>query len=600
MKRNSCIISAALYHLSFVICHLAKRSSVICHLAKRLNVLYHLSIIIFPLAKRSFVIFPLGCLLAAACSGRLHDERRAQLDSLQAANQADTVFRSDSLQKILVDHFNRHGTPNEQMLANYLLGRAYADMGEAPKALQAYHDAAEYGNTTNYGLLNRIHQNAGMLYFKEYLPDLALEQWEKAAYNAKMDKDSFGMILCDEHRLRAYYQLGIKDSVISIARRCRDSFREKGLNKNAAYASSILCWYYIENNQLDSARRSLEELQGYIDFDKDNVERVGTFWNYCGTYYLQSGKVDSALVCYHRVLQKSGSWQMGEVLGYKGLFQAYKKMGISDSISKYAQLYSAANDSSNVFRSANQITQMQALYNYDRNLHLAERNQLQSESYKSYLYRLSLLLLLIVILFYFIVRTYKKKQQIQLAELQEVRIIYQKDCEEFHQKELELERIKVEQQKGLKEKENMINDLQENLDQLTKRMEASRNRLSELNAMKLDMDFYSGKMYKRFSFLMKHPNIHPSDEDWTMLGFELEKRIPTIRATLKEKYHLKTDDYRICLLICMNFEPRDIITLLEKDYDFVSKRRRYMLKRIFGEDGKPALFDEKLRLRYNL
>jgi hypothetical protein len=53
------------------------------------------------------------------------------------------------------------------------------------------------------------------------------------------------------------------------------------------------------------------------------------------------------------------------------LFQVYKQLVVSDSVSKYAQLYCEANDSSNLFRSANQISQMQAMYDYNRHLQTA-------------------------------------------------------------------------------------------------------------------------------------------------------------------------------------------------------------------------------------
>ncbi len=41
--------------------------------------------------------------------------RRWQLLRLMAQNKCDTVFRSDSLQRVLTDYYDRHGTPNERM-----------------------------------------------------------------------------------------------------------------------------------------------------------------------------------------------------------------------------------------------------------------------------------------------------------------------------------------------------------------------------------------------------------------------------------------------------------------------------------------------------
>ena len=67
-----------------------------------------------------------------------------ELAALQAMNQADSVLTNDSLAQTLADYFDRHGTPNEQMEAYYLLGRTHADRGEAPAALAAYNSPLSF------------------------------------------------------------------------------------------------------------------------------------------------------------------------------------------------------------------------------------------------------------------------------------------------------------------------------------------------------------------------------------------------------------------------------------------------------------------------
>ena len=77
------------------------------------------------------------CLLVivlSSCSGD-GSEMRAQLEELERQNRADSVMTNDSLAEHLVKYFDRHGTPNERMRAHYILGRTYADMGEAPRAV---------------------------------------------------------------------------------------------------------------------------------------------------------------------------------------------------------------------------------------------------------------------------------------------------------------------------------------------------------------------------------------------------------------------------------------------------------------------------------
>ena len=99
------------------------------------------------LTMRQLAAFLLFLLLLLSCTDG--ERMRQRLNDLQAANQADSLLTDDSLALALTDYFDRHGTPNEQMLAHYLLGRTYADMGEAPAALDAFHRAAEYADTTS-------------------------------------------------------------------------------------------------------------------------------------------------------------------------------------------------------------------------------------------------------------------------------------------------------------------------------------------------------------------------------------------------------------------------------------------------------------------
>lgn len=78
-----------------------------------------------------------------------------------AQNKCDTVFRSDSIQKLLVNYYANHGIANEKMLAYYLLGRARYDIGEIPAALESFQDAASCADTLSsdcdYRLLSRVH-----------------------------------------------------------------------------------------------------------------------------------------------------------------------------------------------------------------------------------------------------------------------------------------------------------------------------------------------------------------------------------------------------------------------------------------------------------
>lgn len=90
------------------------------------------------------------------------------LDRAQEQNQNwDSITGIDSIQ-MAVKYVDRHGSNNDKVRAYYLLGCAYRDAGEAPNALEAFHDAADRADTTSadcdYGLLMRVHAQSAELF----------------------------------------------------------------------------------------------------------------------------------------------------------------------------------------------------------------------------------------------------------------------------------------------------------------------------------------------------------------------------------------------------------------------------------------------------
>ncbi|MDO4981573.1 MAG: hypothetical protein Q4E58_11795, partial [Prevotellaceae bacterium] len=75
----------------------------------------------------------------ASCADR--EQMLRQLEQAEQQNRDYVPFTSDSLALTLTSYFDSHGTPNERMRAHYILGCAYRDLGEAPRALECYNDA---------------------------------------------------------------------------------------------------------------------------------------------------------------------------------------------------------------------------------------------------------------------------------------------------------------------------------------------------------------------------------------------------------------------------------------------------------------------------
>ena len=82
---------------------------------------------------------------------------------------------------------------------------------------------------------------------------------------------------------------------------------------------------------------------------------------------------------------------------------------------------------------------------------------------------------------------------------------------------------------------------------------------------------------------------------WEELEKQVDKVIPDFTVTLSSTCgHLSIEEWRICLLVRLYFEPFQIVNLLNISNQRVSNLRRQLLQKVFGQEGKAKEFDKKL------
>ena len=110
-------------------------------------------------------LFILTVVLMGCTTEAERTQMRAALDSINQLNLSDQPFTAKDVEPY-VRFFDRHGSPNDRLLAHYLLGRAYHEQGEAPMALHCYHDAIDCADTTatdcDYAQLARVYAMVSM------------------------------------------------------------------------------------------------------------------------------------------------------------------------------------------------------------------------------------------------------------------------------------------------------------------------------------------------------------------------------------------------------------------------------------------------------
>ena len=144
---------------------------------------------------------------------------RYHLLRADAQNKCFVPFTTDSVMKEVAHYYERKGTPNEQMRAYYLLGRAYYDMGETPMALKYFHEAADCADTTqtdcDFKLLSRVHGQMGRLFLDQDALRSALEEFENAKTFSLRCHDSLSYLSFCNQKSPILDKLNLPDSAIN-------------------------------------------------------------------------------------------------------------------------------------------------------------------------------------------------------------------------------------------------------------------------------------------------------------------------------------------------------------------------------------------------
>ncbi len=322
--------------------------------------------------------------LMMSCTGN-KAQMLQQLEELEATNRAGKELLNDSLAEELVDYFERHGSSNERMRSRYMLGRTYYFMGELPRALEIYNEAADCADTTSadcdYKVLSRIHAQKAVIFHSQIQPRSQLKELRLAEYYAWKGKDTLQAIECYAQQAGGYDFLNIQDSVIVVCEKCSQLFCDINRNDRASQMRGREISSLVSKGLYERAKYCIDEYEAKSKlFKSDGTISTGheVYYYLKGEYYLAIHKLDSAEFMFRKELQK-GIDQNNQIAGCKGLQEVFKKKKMSDSIAKYAAIAYELNDSAYSLSEMQNIQKFQASYNYNHKKQLAEQKSREAE-----------------------------------------------------------------------------------------------------------------------------------------------------------------------------------------------------------------------------
>ena len=304
---------------------------------------------------------------------------RYHLLRADAQNKCFVPFTTDSVMKEVAHYYERKGTPNEQMRAYYLLGRAYYDMGETPMALKYFHEAADCADTTqadcDFKLLSRVHGQMGRLFLDQGAPRNALDELDDAQHCALACGDTLMYISSYSFKGSAYEYLNMADSALDLKRAACRLYERHGYEEEAAKCMVPVLDILVEKGNMQEAARLMSDYErstGILTQRRDIPDGKKIYLGTKGYYYLKAGKLDSALFFFRRLLVNATTTNHYEC-GYAGMSKAFHQLGLQDSAYYYASLAYSYNDSCHREQSTLDYQRNHSVFNYTRYQQTAER-----------------------------------------------------------------------------------------------------------------------------------------------------------------------------------------------------------------------------------
>ena len=520
-------------------------------------------------------------------------QMRYQLVYAKGMNKGYVDFTTDSLMKEIVDYYDNHGTCQQQMLAHYLLGCVYRDLGDSPASLSCYNDAVEKVDTTSsdcdYKLLTRVYEQQGALFLSQSMPQNALSAYQKAEKYAWIAKDTLSAVLSYEHLGNIYEYMDNMNKVIEVYENASRRYRQYGYPVQAARALGGAIQALILTTQYAKAKKYMDVFEaesGY--FQKDSCY---SYINYSHYYYLKGLYClelhsDSAKYWFTKC-QEFAKTNNNKSFSAYAWYLYYIKHQQMDSVAKYSEQAFAYNDSANLDMERDLMQKMQAIYDYDRWKNVAHNEEIKATRANLTLLVSILVSVSVIIIGILTFLVYRKKRKLELQEKEEQENLIRQQIYNTKQ-ELELLRTVNDRKIAdvIKEKEQTINKLKEDLKDI-------RDKYSNSSLSDVDILLKESSIYRRIKYLELHPKETMRENDWIELEETIEQLIPSFIPLLKNR--LNVIGYRICLLVKLEISTSSIAILLGLSSSAISKNRKVMLEKLCGRSGKPKDFDEYIR-----
>ena len=556
-----------------------------------------------------------------------------------AQNKVDSLFTSDSIGNVLVEYYDQYGTPNERMLAHYIKGCAYRDMGDQPATLRCYNDAVAAADTSradcNYDQLSIIYGQIATIFDHRAMPDNSLQAYEMAERYAWKAKDTINVLTIWGNKSNALINQGEIKEGLRTKEAAAEGFRTMGYPQYAAQVMGLCIKWYARQGEFDKAKAAMDDyeaLSGYFLDNGDIEPGREDYYHIKGTYYLEKEQLDSA-EHFFRKLKNNSETVNSQYLSAWGLTRLYSFSSKKDSVAQYALQTLARSDSLYHIEIAENLQNAQAMYNYARHMETAHLKEIEAKnmeiSRRNWI--IAGVLLLSIIVFFWRrqirlkkseLRTANRKNtqlstQLHTANKENAQLNTQLDANnlkiaKLNEQILEKARIMNGLQEQVEDKSRLIKQLNEiinhnaaNLETITQMEHTVAIQQQQMEDLQLMIDNFTQSRaineirqhpaIARMSELSRLNNKLPHSHEWHALYDVVETHFPKF-TNLRQMETISEAEYQVCVLTKLQFALHEIASLTNSTKARLGMIRKRLLEKIFNTtEGGAKMFDHCMR-----
>ena len=494
----------------------------------------------------------------------------------QAQRHADIGFTSDSISNLLVSYYNAHGTPNERMTAHYLKGCSYLELGDEPATLRCFNEAVGTADTSalncNYAQMGDIYGQIARIYNNHAMPDSALRAYGLAEHYARKANDTINVITIWGNKSNVLIDLGRISEALELREKAAERFKAMGYSKKAARVKGLCIKWYIQQGELHKAKAAMDEyeaISGYSRIKDETKSGWESYFHIKGTYYLETGKLDSA--------------------------------------NYYFKKLKLASDTLFNIQTAQKLQNAQSMYNYMRHQEAAHRKELESKNVQLRLYRgIAFILLFAAVMSVFVLllrrRIRRNERQLVVVKRENSRLNVL----------IGNNNRKLDELNGLiEEKISIITELNNQLSQQAIDLNSYHKQAETIQQLNERIAHYETEMMNQVTAnlmnrLAEEPALmvvfqklkarkeYLTKSEWTELYSTAEKYFPAL-CNIKTNPKVSVSEYQICVLTKLGLRINDIIYLTQISASNISNMRSRMLSKLFGEEGGAKDFDIRIK-----